>query len=88
MFFGKINEVRILSERYPELIPYLPLKILLFAEDDETVLGALNPLELAEFFERGDLQVQFKRWHSDISAILQEVRASYSIDPIEFSVTN
>lgn len=78
VFFGKIDEVRVLSDRHPELIPYLPLKILVFAEDDETVLVALNPLELAEFFERGDLQVQFKRWHSDISSILQEVRASYS----------
>ncbi len=76
VFFGKIDEVRDLSDKYPELIPYLPLKILLFAEKDETVLVALNPLELAELFEPGDLRIQFKRWHSDVTSILQEVRTS------------
>jgi uncharacterized protein (DUF302 family) len=76
VFFGKIDEVRRLSDKHPELIPYLPLKILLFAEKDETVLVALNPLELAKLYERGDLQVQFQRWHSDIRSILQEIRAS------------
>ena len=75
VFFGKFDEVRRLSDKHPELIPYLPLKILLFAEKDETVLVALNPLELAKLFQRGDLQVQFKRWYSDIRSILQEIRA-------------
>ena len=60
VFFGKIDEVRDLSDKYPELIPYLPLKI----------------LELAELFEPGDLRIQFKRWHSDVTSILQEVRTS------------
>jgi uncharacterized protein (DUF302 family) len=75
VFFGKLGEVRDLSARHPELIPYLPLKILLFAEQDETVLVALNPLALAERYDARELQVQFLRWHSDISAILQEVRS-------------
>ena len=32
VFFGKPEEVRQLSEKHPQLIPYLPLKITLFAE--------------------------------------------------------
>jgi uncharacterized protein (DUF302 family) len=74
VFFGKLDEVRRLSARYPELIPYLPLKILVFAEQDETVLVSLNPLALAERYDGHELQVQFLRWHSDLNAILQEVR--------------
>lgn len=74
VFFGKLAEVRELSAKYPELIPYLPLKILLFAERDQTVLVALNPLELARRYEARQLQVQFLRWHSDLRAILQEVQ--------------
>ena len=74
VFFGKVAEVRALSEAYPELVPYLPLKILLFAEKDETVAVALNPLELAQYFPAPRLQVQFRRWHSDLSAILEELR--------------
>jgi uncharacterized protein (DUF302 family) len=75
VFFGKVEEVRDLSDRYPELVPYLPLKILLFAEGDETVLVALNPLELARYFESRELQVQFRRWNSDIRAIFAELAA-------------
>jgi uncharacterized protein (DUF302 family) len=73
VFFGKIDEVRQLSARYPELVPYLPLKILLFAEQQETVMVALNPLELANYFEGRELQVQFQRWHSDLRAIFAEL---------------
>ena len=73
VFFGKIEEVRRLSAKYPELVPYLPLKILLFAEKDETVLVALNPLELANYFDSRELQVQFQRWHSDVRAIFAEL---------------
>jgi uncharacterized protein (DUF302 family) len=74
VFFGKVEEVRRLSRKHPELVPYLPLKILLFAEKDETVLVVLNPLDLARRFEAEELKVQFQRWHSDIRAILDEVR--------------
>lgn len=81
VFFAKVDEVRRLSAKYPELVPYLPLKILLFAEKDETVLVALNPLELARRYPTRELQVQFKRWHSDIDAILQEVRKAHPPAP-------
>lgn len=74
VFFGKLDEVRRLSQSHPELVPFLPLKILLFAEKDETVLVALNPLDLARHFEAEDLQVQFQRWNSDLRAILEEMR--------------
>ena len=76
VFFGKIDEVRYLSDKYPQVIPYLPLKILLFAEKDETVLVALNPLELAKWFAAEELHSQMQRWHSDIRAILLEMRAA------------
>ncbi len=74
VFFGKIDEVRSLSKKHPELVPYLPLKMLLFAEKDETVLVVLNPLDLVRHFESDELRVQFQRWHSDIRAILNEMR--------------
>ncbi|MFW2374522.1 MAG: DUF302 domain-containing protein, partial [Gammaproteobacteria bacterium] len=38
VFFEKSDEVNALTERYPELLPYLPLKIVIFAEADETLL--------------------------------------------------
>jgi hypothetical protein len=74
VFFGKIDEVRRLSADHPELVPFLPLKMLLFAEKNETVFVILNPLDLVRHFDSKDLQVQFQRWHSDIRSILNEIR--------------
>jgi hypothetical protein len=74
VFFGKIDEVRMISERYPELVSYLPLKIAVIAEKDETLLAVLNPEALAPFFPDEELQIQFGRWNSDLLSILKDVR--------------
>ena len=76
VFFGKIDEVRAISERDPELVSYLPLKIAVIAEKDETLLSVLNPEALAAFFSDEQLQIQFSRWHSDLKSIFQDVRRS------------
>lgn len=76
VFFGKIAEARMISERYPELVSYLPLKIAVIAEKDETLLAVLNPEALAPFFADQDLQVQFARWNSDLISIFEDVRRS------------
>ncbi len=36
VFFGKAEEIRHLSDKHPELIPYLPPKISIFAENKQT----------------------------------------------------
>jgi uncharacterized protein (DUF302 family) len=76
VFFGKIDEVRSISERHPELVSYLPLKIAVIAEKDETLLSVLNPEALAPFFSDRELQIQFSRWHSDLKSIFRDVRRS------------
>src|SRR5512139_1951712 len=47
VFFGKLEEIRTLSERYPQLIPYLPLRMTIFAEEDETLVVMEDPARLA-----------------------------------------
>ena len=74
VFFGKIDEVRMISERYPELVSYLPLKIAVIAEKDETLLTVLNPEALAPYFDDATLQIQLGRWHSDLVSIFEDVR--------------
>ena len=74
VFFGKIDEVRMISRRHPELVSYLPLKIAVIAEKDETLLAVLNPEALAPFFPDEELQIQFGRWNSDLLSILKDVR--------------
>ena len=76
VFFGKIDEVRSISEQHPELVSYLPLKIAVIAEKDETLLSVLNPEALTPFFSDRELQIQFARWHSDLKSIFRDVRRS------------
>ena len=74
VFFGKPEEIRRLSERYPELVPYLPLKISIFAEADQTVVVAVNPASFKALYPESELVVQFDRWERDFRAILEDVR--------------
>lgn len=76
VFFGKIAEVRAISERYPELVSYVPLKIAVIAEKDETLLSVLNPQALAPFFTDEEVQIQFARWSNDLESIFEDVRRS------------
>ena len=74
IFFGKFEEMRQLTTRYPQMIPYVPLKIAVMEELDTIVLVAMNPSTLSEFFPEQELQTLFGRWESDIRAIFDEVR--------------
>ena len=75
VFFGKVEEVRRILARHPEMSPYLPLKIAVIAENNETLLAAMDPRALSPMFpDDPELQLQFSRWHSDIQAMLDEMR--------------
>lgn len=72
VFFGKPDEMHELEDRYPDLLPYLPLKIVIFAEGDSTLALAYNPAILQAFFKIDPLQNQFRRWEKDIRSILNQ----------------
>ncbi|MCB1775332.1 MAG: hypothetical protein KDI88_17090 [Gammaproteobacteria bacterium] len=76
VFFGKVDEVRMITADYPELVTYLPLKIAVIAEKDETLLTVLNPEALAPFFDDERIQIQLGRWQSDLISIFDDVRRS------------
>jgi len=74
VFFGKYDEIKTLSAQYPELIPFLPLSITIFAEGDQTILVAAHPRELETFFPDPRLKSVFERWEKDITDIFDELR--------------
>ncbi|MCW8957038.1 MAG: DUF302 domain-containing protein [Gammaproteobacteria bacterium] len=74
VFFGKADEIHYLSRKYPELIPYIPLKIAIFAEADETLLTTANPMVLADLFPDPALKPIFTRWHKDMKKIINSVQ--------------
>lgn len=74
VFFGKLEEVRAISASHPELVPYLPLKIAVFAENGDTILSVFNPTVYERLFPESPLSTSFRRWESDIRSILDEMR--------------
>ncbi|MCG6866753.1 MAG: DUF302 domain-containing protein [Thiogranum sp.] len=74
VFFGKLDDVRAVSDQYPELIPYLPLKIAIFAEGDETLLLSSSFQHLRPFYKSPTLRERFDRWDADINKIMERVR--------------
>lgn len=74
VYFGKLEEVRQVTADHPELIPFLPLNITIFAEGEQSILVASHPQTLRQFFPSPDLKPVFERWEKDIVVIMDEVR--------------
>lgn len=76
VFFAKIDEVRHISEAHPEFVPYLPLKVAVIAERDETVVTAVNPRTFEVYYpEDQSMRVQFGRWYNDLQSIYDDLRS-------------
>lgn len=73
VFYGQADEIRRLADEHPQLIPYLPHKIAIFAEDEETMLVAVNP-EMLFQADDPDLQATMKKWHEDLQLIFKDMR--------------
>lgn len=74
VFFGKADEVHEITGKHPEMIPYLPWKIVIFAEEEETLMVTYDPESFSAFFPDEDLAEAFAAWRRDIHEILERVR--------------
>ncbi len=74
VFYGKAEEVAQLTAKHPELIPYLPLNVAIFAERNDTLLVTNRPSVLADFFPDPELKAVFMRWEKDLTDIVNEVQ--------------
>ena len=75
VFFMRPDEVHHIVKEHHELIPFLPLKITIFAEGNETIVVTLNPLKLNEFFPDLKMEKEFSEWSDQIVNILDRVQA-------------
>lgn len=74
VFAGKIEEIRQFTDKAPQLTPYLPPKISIFAEGDQTVLVTMNPQQYGEIAGDAIDPTIFDRWESDLRSIFSDVR--------------
>ncbi len=73
VFFSRADLVRRLSDEYPQLIPYLPFKIAIFAEGEETLIVAANPRELTDK-TYPELEPVMRKVEKDMLEIFQIMR--------------
>ena len=76
VFAGKIHEIRELTDKAPQLTPYLPPKIAIFAEGDQTILVTINPKLYADIAGEAIEPVFFDRWESDLRSIFYDVNTA------------
>lgn len=76
VFAGKLEEIRMLTEKVPELIPYLPPKISIFAERGQTILVTAHPKLYAGIAGDAVDPVIFDRWANDLHSIFHDVRVA------------
>lgn len=74
VFFGKADEIKKISKQLPELVPYLPLKISIFAEEGQAILVTLDPMSFDRMYPNSTLMPLFKQWKSDIQTIFNKVQ--------------
>lgn len=75
VFFGKADELDELTKEHPDMTPFLPLKISIFAENNETILVTNSPLIMKRYFK--DIPGNyFVRWERDVHKILNLTRAA------------
>jgi len=73
VFYGKPEENRKLSRLHPELTAYLPLKISIFAEDQDTILVTTNPQHLSKAGS-DELAKALAQWEKDLTEIFRRMR--------------
>lgn len=76
VFFGDPQEVHDLAAQYPELIPYLPIKVAIFGEDEETLLVTLNPGGFRDLYPAPELGPVFDRWEQDLHSMFDRIRGA------------
>ena len=75
VFFGTEEEIATLSKKYPHLLPYIPWKIAIFAEQEDTVLVSANPMQLSDKKHPG-ADKYLAKWQKDVEKIFQILRES------------
>ena len=73
VFFGDKNEIAALSKNYPHLIPNIPWKIAIFAEQQDTLLVSADPMQFSDKRYPGADKYLLK-WKKDIQKMFTYIR--------------
>lgn len=75
VFFATEKDVAEISEKYPHLVPYIPWKIAIFAEQQDTLLVSADPMQFSNKKYPGADKYLLK-WSKDTQKIMHILRQS------------
>jgi uncharacterized protein (DUF302 family) len=75
VFVGKADEIKYIINKYPQMIPYMPPKVAIFAEGRDTLLVTASPLLFAQMVDEQDRLI-FERWESDVHSVFSDLRGA------------
>lgn len=76
LFFGQYEEMEYLSRKYPQIVPYLPLKVVVMEEGGSALLMN-NPITMLISSVAPEDAHIIERWHTDLQAIFASIRRTY-----------
>lgn len=80
VFFSKPKEIESLKNSYPILIPFLPHKITIYVDNDQTVINTIKPMSLGKLFSDPKIQKILSHWDQDMRSIMDDVGACFNVD--------
>lgn len=75
VFFADEKEISLISSRYPHLLPHIPWKIAIFAEQQDTLLVSADPMEFSNKKYPG-ADKYLSKWKKDIQNIMRILQES------------
>ncbi len=75
VFFATAKEVAEISKKHPHLVPYIPWKIAIFAEQHETLLVSADPMQFSNK-KHPNADKYLAKWKKDIQKIMTILRNS------------
>ena len=72
VFFGKEDQIRWILDKHPELIAYLPLKVAIYSEDQDTMMVSPN-LEILIGAHDPKLEKIVSGWQHDLQRMFKEM---------------
>ncbi len=77
LFFGQYDEMKSMSKKYPELVPFFPLKITAMEEGEHSLIIATPPITLLPLVKTDEDRMTVFRWQEDMKSILKQVKRQY-----------
>jgi uncharacterized protein (DUF302 family) len=77
VFYGRTAEYRKIIKATPKMIAFLPLKISIFAENNDTIITALNPQVFKAYVKDKQLKKIFDNYTNDLDKIFTNFRLTH-----------